>query len=290
MNCCLQDDVRSLRNDVLAQIGLLKDEVLQMRESSLPKFSTDIQGHLQPVRYKGGYQEYSPQPFRYEGGYQEYSPQPFRYKGGYQEYSPQPFRYEGGYQEYSPQPFRYKGGYQEYSGYYRKDVAEEERKNIRDKRGDQEYSGYYRKDVTEEGGKDVKDKGEYQEYSAYYRIDVAEKGGEKVRPKGGYMAEEGQEDVIEEEQPSLLPKYKVGWLCDQCTFYNTPYRPGCEMCGSTRPNSYIPPPDIIPTVDERMILEKDKEAEEQVVQVRNVLNILNSETLFAINLSILTVS
>ena len=198
MNCCLQDDVRSSRNDILAQIGLLKDEVLQMRESFLPKFSTDIQGHLQPVRYKGGYQEYSPQPFRYNGGYQE-------------------------------------------------------------------YSGYYRKDV-------------------------AEKGGEEVRAKGGYLAEEGQEDVIEQKQLSLLPKYKVGWLCDQCTFYNTPYRPGCEMCGSTRPNSYILPPDIIPTVDERMMLEKDKEAEEQVVQVRNVLNILNSETLFAINLSILTVS
>ena len=209
MNCCLQDDVRSSRNDILAQIGLLKDEVLQMRGSSMPKFSTDIQDHLQPIRDKGSYQE---------------------------------------------------------------------------------DSGHDRKDTAEEGGEDVRDKGGYQEDSGQNKNDTTEEGEEEVRAKGGYIAEERREDVIEEEQPSLLPKYKVGWRCDQCTFYNTPYRPGCEMCGSTRPNSYIPPPDIIPTVDERMILEKDKEAEEQVVQVRNVLNILNSETLFAINLSISTVS
>lgn len=163
MNCCLQDDVRSLRNDILVQIDLLKDEVLQMRGSSMPRFATDIQDQLQPIRDKGGYQE---------------------------------------------------------------------------------DSGQNKNDTTEK------------------------KGEEEVRAKVDYIAEEGQEDVIEEEQPSPLPKYKVGWLCDQCTFYNTPFRPGCEMCGSTRPNSYIPPPDIVPTVDERMILEHDKEAEEQVVQVR----------------------
>ena len=166
MNCCLQDDVRSSRNDILAQIGLLKDEVLQMRRSSMPRSVTNIQDHLQPIRDIGGYQE---------------------------------------------------------------------------------DSGHDRKDTVGEGG-------------------------EEVRAKGGYTAEEGRKDVIEKEQLPPLPKYKVGWLCKECTFCNTPYRPGCEMCGSTRPNSYIPPPDIIPTVDERMILEKDKEAEEQIVQVRKYIS------------------
>ena len=190
MNRCLQDDVRSSRIDILAQIGLLKDEVLQMRRS-MPRSATDIQDDLQPIR---------------------------------------------------------------------------------DIRGYQEESGHDRIDTAGEGGEDVKDKGEHQENSGQSRNDTTEEGGEEVRAKEGYMAEEGRKDVIEEEQLPLLPKYKVGWLCEQCTFYNTPYRPGCEMCGSTRPNSYIPPPDIIPTIDERMILEKDKEAEEQVVQVRKYIS------------------
>ena len=191
MNCCLQDDVRSSRNDILAQIGLLKDEVLQIRRSSMPSSVTNIQDHLQPIRDIGGYQE---------------------------------------------------------------------------------DSGHDRKDTAGEGGEDVRDKGEYQEDSVQNRNDTTEEGGEEVRAKGGYTAEEGRKDVIEKEQLPLLPKYKVGWLCKECTFYNTPYRPGCEMCGSTRPNSYIPPPDIIPTIDERIILEKDKEAEEQVVQVRKYIS------------------
>ena len=82
----------------------------------------------------------------------------------------------------------------------------------------------------------------------------------------GYDGQD-REYVLEEKLPSLAPKQKVGWKCDICTFQNKPHRPGCEMCGSDRPQNYIPPPDYVPTEDERKFLDSDIHGFEEVSHV-----------------------
>ncbi|XP_019850766.1 PREDICTED: ranBP-type and C3HC4-type zinc finger-containing protein 1-like [Amphimedon queenslandica] len=45
-----------------------------------------------------------------------------------------------------------------------------------------------------------------------------------------------------------------GWACPSCTFKNLPLRPGCEVCGSTRPDDYQPPPNYVPTDAEKKFI------------------------------------
>ena len=42
----------------------------------------------------------------------------------------------------------------------------------------------------------------------------------------------------------------IGWTCSVCTVINVPYRPGCEVCGTVRPDDYKPPPDYKATEEE----------------------------------------
>ena len=61
--------------------------------------------------------------------------------------------------------------------------------------------------------------------------------------------------------------FQVGWTCEQCTFINKPTRPGCEMCGSNRPEDYEVPADYEMTPEERERLAREEELEEMVQQV-----------------------
>jgi len=49
-----------------------------------------------------------------------------------------------------------------------------------------------------------------------------------------------------------------GWKCTFCGAHNVPYRPGCSLCSSGRPEGYKPPPDYKPTKEEEKWLQDDE--------------------------------
>ena len=65
-----------------------------------------------------------------------------------------------------------------------------------------------------------------------------------------------------EPPPPEEKKEKVGWVCTGCTFINRPRRPGCEQCGTARPEDYIIPDDHTPDQDELRILQEAQKNEE----------------------------
>ncbi|XP_066289168.1 ranBP-type and C3HC4-type zinc finger-containing protein 1-like [Branchiostoma lanceolatum] len=54
----------------------------------------------------------------------------------------------------------------------------------------------------------------------------------------------------------------MGWSCPACTYVNQPTRPGCEICGTPRPEDYRVPENYIPDEEERERLRKEQQAEE----------------------------
>lgn len=75
------------------------------------------------------------------------------------------------------------------------------------------------------------------------------------------------EAVIKEPEKPVRPATppKIGWPCPSCTVINEPYRPGCEVCGTTRPDDYQPPPDYKPTKEEEKFLQEDRGLEEVII-------------------------
>ena len=72
------------------------------------------------------------------------------------------------------------------------------------------------------------------------------------------------EAIIKEPEKLVRPPTppKIGWSCPTCTVINNPYRPGCEVCGTGRPDDYQPPADYKPTEEEEKFLQDDKGLEE----------------------------
>lgn len=60
---------------------------------------------------------------------------------------------------------------------------------------------------------------------------------------------------------AAAPEDLVGWVCSQCTFRNSPTRPGCEMCSTDRPADYQVPEDYMPNERERERLEFERSGE-----------------------------
>ncbi|KAI8501997.1 RanBP-type and C3HC4-type zinc finger-containing protein 1 [Branchiostoma belcheri] len=58
----------------------------------------------------------------------------------------------------------------------------------------------------------------------------------------------------------------VGWSCPACTYVNQPTRPGCEICGTPRPEDYRVPENYVPDQEERERLRKEQQAEEMYQQ------------------------
>ena len=75
------------------------------------------------------------------------------------------------------------------------------------------------------------------------------------------------EAVIKEPEKPVRPATppKIGWPCPSCTVINDPYRPGCEVCGTTRPDDYQPPLDYKPTKEEEKFLQEDSGLEEVII-------------------------
>ncbi|XP_053105114.1 sharpin [Hemicordylus capensis] len=52
---------------------------------------------------------------------------------------------------------------------------------------------------------------------------------------------------------------QAGWACPTCTFINKPTRPGCEMCSTGRPASYVVPGGYRPDDVELLRMQQEKE-------------------------------
>lgn len=61
---------------------------------------------------------------------------------------------------------------------------------------------------------------------------------------------------------------QVGWSCPSCTFINKPTRPGCEICSTDRPESYLVPGGHRPDPVELRRIQQEKEAVRQYQQAR----------------------
>ncbi|OCT75099.1 hypothetical protein XELAEV_18034089mg [Xenopus laevis] len=59
------------------------------------------------------------------------------------------------------------------------------------------------------------------------------------------------------------PPAQAGWSCSVCTFINKPTRPGCEMCSSTRPSTYVVPEEYKPDEKERRRLQMEQDSLQQ---------------------------
>ena len=69
------------------------------------------------------------------------------------------------------------------------------------------------------------------------------------------------------QPPQEEKKEKVGWVCVGCTFINKPRRPGCELCGTARPEDFVIPEDCPLDDDELRILREQEENEKLFLQV-----------------------
>ncbi|CAN9506174.1 unnamed protein product [Ophioblennius macclurei] len=81
-------------------------------------------------------------------------------------------------------------------------------------------------------------------------------------------------DLINLEMPQLSEALSAkaaspqGWPCPSCTFINKPTRPGCEICSTNRPDSYVIPGGYRPDALELRRIQKEKEAMRQFQQAR----------------------
>ncbi|XP_074549961.1 ranBP-type and C3HC4-type zinc finger-containing protein 1 [Halichoeres trimaculatus] len=81
-------------------------------------------------------------------------------------------------------------------------------------------------------------------------------------------------DLINLEMPQLTEALSPnsaptqGWSCPSCTYINKPTRPGCEICSTNRPESYIVPGGYRPDALELRRIQKEKEAIRQYQQAK----------------------
>ncbi|KAM3593735.1 uncharacterized protein V6R79_020437 [Siganus canaliculatus] len=61
-----------------------------------------------------------------------------------------------------------------------------------------------------------------------------------------------------------------GWSCPSCTYINKPTRPGCEICSTDRPESYVIPGGYRPDALELRRIQQEKEAMRQYQEAREV--------------------
>ncbi|TWW71114.1 Zinc finger-containing protein 1 [Takifugu flavidus] len=89
-------------------------------------------------------------------------------------------------------------------------------------------------------------------------------------------------DLINIEMPqlqeALAPKKASaqGWSCPSCTYINKPTRPGCEICSTNRPESYVIPGGYRPDALELRRIQQEKEAIRQYQQEKGRREVLRS--------------
>ncbi|XP_061522380.1 ranBP-type and C3HC4-type zinc finger-containing protein 1 [Phycodurus eques] len=72
---------------------------------------------------------------------------------------------------------------------------------------------------------------------------------------------------LDEESGINTPSFQ-GWPCPSCTYINKPLRPGCEICSTNRPVTYIVPGGYQPDSLELRRLQQEKDAIIQYQQAR----------------------
>ena len=90
------------------------------------------------------------------------------------------------------------------------------------------------------------------------------RGHAPIMANNNYLPAFVPEAVMKEPEKPVRPPTppKIGWPCPSCTVINEPYRPGCEVCGTGRPDGYEPPADYKLTKEEERYLQDDKGLEE----------------------------
>lgn len=89
-------------------------------------------------------------------------------------------------------------------------------------------------------------------------------------------------DLINLEMPQLNEALSPstsniqGWSCPSCTYINKPTRPGCEICSTNRPESYIIPGGYRPDALELRRIQQEKEAIRQYQQEKGRREVLRS--------------
>lgn len=71
----------------------------------------------------------------------------------------------------------------------------------------------------------------------------------------------------EEQQAREGGQSNRGWICEMCTFFNQPTRPGCEICAADRPEGYVVPVDTMLNEQERNRLAAEQRQEALFQQV-----------------------
>uniref|UniRef100_A0A3P9LA94 RanBP-type and C3HC4-type zinc finger-containing protein 1 n=1 Tax=Oryzias latipes TaxID=8090 RepID=A0A3P9LA94_ORYLA len=101
------------------------------------------------------------------------------------------------------------------------------------------------------------------------RLHSSSKTGESERQKVSEIR-----DFINLEIPPLKEglspstSSSQGWSCPSCTYINKPTRPGCEICSTNRPESYIVPGGYQPDALELRRIQQEKESIRQYQQAR----------------------
>lgn len=90
-------------------------------------------------------------------------------------------------------------------------------------------------------------------------------------------------DLVNLEMPQLNEALspnptanQPGWSCPTCTYINKPTRPGCELCSTNRPESYVVPGGYRPDPTELRRIQQEKEAIRQYQQEKGRREVLRS--------------
>ncbi|OCT77294.1 hypothetical protein XELAEV_18032493mg [Xenopus laevis] len=83
------------------------------------------------------------------------------------------------------------------------------------------------------------------------------------------------------------PPAQAGWSCSVCTFINKPTRPGCEMCSSNRPSTYVVPEEYKPDEKERRRLKMEQDSLQQYKKALEEERSLNFQHLLQLDNEVL---
>ncbi|XP_051887179.1 ranBP-type and C3HC4-type zinc finger-containing protein 1-like [Pristis pectinata] len=94
---------------------------------------------------------------------------------------------------------------------------------------------------------------------------------DEPRPSNGeflaVLEPRGTQTQLSEAQILAEAEPQVGWECPGCTYINKPTRPGCEMCGTARPDDYQVPNTYKPDQEELQRIKDEEAALKQYEQV-----------------------
>ncbi|CAD5117488.1 DgyrCDS6256 [Dimorphilus gyrociliatus] len=106
-----------------------------------------------------------------------------------------------------------------------------------------------------------------EKYKKYLPHEIEENSAQAAADIDNSISE-NTEDTIEScvesessERIGNAKEKKQGWECERCTFNNFPSRPGCQMCTSSRPESYKIPDDYIMSKEEEEWLNEQRIAD-----------------------------